>query len=99
MTMSQNRIDRIFHAAASDSCDAPFLLFEDGTSASYSDVFDRASRLASVISQAGIEPGERVLSLVENSREAIEFFLSVAPSLGLSVLPSTTTVLRLKLSH
>ncbi len=87
MTMPQNRIDRIFQAAASDSSDAPFLLFEDGTSASYSDVFDRASRLASVISKAGIEPGERVLSLVENSREAIEFFVgcAVAGVIGVAV--------------
>ncbi|MEQ8899021.1 MAG: AMP-binding protein [Roseovarius sp.] len=85
--MPQNRIDRIFQAAADDSRDVPFLLFQDGSSASYGDVFDRASRLASVISQAGIAPGERVLSLVENSREAIEFFVgcSIAGTVGVAV--------------
>lgn len=87
MIMPQNRIDRILQAAADDSRDAPFLLFQDGTSASFGEVFDRASRLASVISQAGISPGERVLSLVENSREAVEFFIgcAVAGTVGVAV--------------
>ena len=87
MIMPQNRIDHIFQAAADDSCNASFLLLQDGTSASYGEVFDRASRLASVISQAGISPGDRVLSLIENSREAIEFFVgcSIAGAVGVAV--------------
>jgi len=76
--MSQNRIDQIFLAAAKDSGERPYILLRDGPAATFANTFERASQLAGVFAAAGIKPGDRAASLLDNSREAIEFFVACA---------------------
>lgn len=92
MNVSQNRIDRIFLAASRDSGDRPYLLFRDGSTASFAEVFEAASRLAGVFAAAGIGPGDRVASLLDNSRESIEFFVacSIAGAIGVVINTHST---------
>lgn len=91
--MSQNRIDQIFLAASKDCGERPYLLLRDGPAATFADVFERASRLAGVFAAAGIKPGDRVASLLDNSREPIEFFLacSIAGAIGVVINTHSTS--------
>lgn len=86
MTKPHQRIDAIFRDAADDSADVPYLLFRDGTTATYAHTFARARRLAGVLQAAGVRPGDRVACLLENGREAIEFYVATAIAGAIGVL-------------
>lgn len=92
MTQRVHRIDRILFDASRDSGNKTFLLTLDGTEISYGAVFEQASRLAAVIVAAGIAPGERVLALLDNSRETIEFYTgcAIAGVIGVAVNSHST---------
>lgn len=89
MAVMADRLDRILAKAALDSGDKPFLVAPDGSEISYGEAFDQACRFATVIREAGIAPGERVLSLVDNSPEAIQFFIGCAVAGVVSVAVNT----------
>lgn len=93
MTQSGNRIDQILFDASRDSANATFLLQKDGTEISYGAVFERASRLAAVIGEAGIAPGGRVVAVLDNSPETIEFHIgcAIAGVIGVAVNSHSTT--------
>ncbi len=70
------RIDRVFHLAAKDSADRVHLLLPDGAAVSYAETYDRVRRLATVLRDGGVTPGDRVAAMHRNARELVEFFVA-----------------------
>lgn len=53
-----------------------FLERLDGTTLSYADLADISGRLASVLKELGVKPGDRVAAQVEKSAEALMLYLA-----------------------
>src|SRR5215218_1791577 len=53
-----------------------FLERPDGTTLSYADLIDISGRLASVLKELGVKPGDRVAAQVEKSAEALMVYLA-----------------------
>ena len=82
-------IDGIFAGRARDAAHATHLVFMDGSSSTYGETFERASRLAAILIEAGIEPGDRVACLMGNSRPLYEFFIGCSLA-GVVAVPINT---------
>ena len=87
-------VDSIFAAVAAENGAATHLVFTDGRSCSYGETFQRASRLAAVLAEAGIEPGDRVACLLGNSRALYEFFIGCAMAGAIAVPINTLSMAR-----
>lgn len=71
-------VDAVFRHAAEAHGNLPYLLFPEGGELSYADIYDRARRLAGAMQQAGIQPGDRVVSLLGNSPVLYEFYIATS---------------------
>lgn len=54
---------------AARHADRPFLSFEDGGSLTYGELDELTDRLATALAELGLQPGDRLLGLLTNSRE------------------------------
>ncbi len=64
------------HAAAAGREDTEFLIVEGGETITYVEMFERASRYARVLSDAGAMPGDRILVAVDKSVDAVAVYLA-----------------------
>lgn len=85
--MSNLLYDRLFAVHAGRS--APFLHLPDGGSISYSAFLDEASQLAHVLTEIGLEPGDRLAVQVEKSPWALMLYAASAQA-GVVFLPLNT---------
>lgn len=69
--------------------DRPFAQLPDGRRFTYGDLADASGRLANVLTQAGVEPGDRVAVQVEKSIEAVMLYLACIRA-GAIYLPLNT---------
>ena len=69
--------------------DKPCLLFEDGQSASYEQLFDQVHRIATVLIERGITPGDRVVSHCEKTQLTLSLYLACL-QLGAIYVPLNT---------
>ena len=76
----------------------PFLYLPDGTALSYSDFLAMASRIAHVLVQGGLAPGDRVAVQVEKSPEALALYAAAAQA-GIVFLPLNTAYTTDELSY
>ena len=76
----------------------PFLHLPDGTALSYSDFLAMASRIAHVLIQGGLAPGDRVAVQVEKSPEALALYAAAAQA-GIVFLPLNTAYTTDELSY
>jgi malonyl-CoA/methylmalonyl-CoA synthetase len=76
----------------------PFLHLPDGATLSYSEFLAMASRIAHVLVQCGLEPGDRVAVQVEKSPEALALYAAAAQA-GIVFLPLNTAYTTDELSY
>ena len=84
--MSNHLFDAI-RAAANPA--APFIETLDGRSWTYQDMVDQSGKLAGVLIELGVEPGDRVAVQVEKSAEALMLYLACVRA-GAVYLPLNT---------
>ncbi|MGY4750629.1 malonate--CoA ligase [Pannonibacter sp. Q-1] len=84
--MSNHLFDAI-RAAATPA--APFIETLDGRSWTYQDMMDQSGKLAGVLIELGVEPGDRVAVQVEKSAEALMLYLACVRA-GAVYLPLNT---------
>ncbi|CUA95613.1 malonate--CoA ligase [Pannonibacter indicus] len=84
--MSNHLFDAI-RAAANPA--APFIETLDGRSWTYQDMVDQSGKLAGVLIELGVEPGDRVAVQVEKSAEALILYLACVRA-GAVYLPLNT---------
>ncbi|TNF65268.1 MAG: malonyl-CoA synthase [Rhodobacteraceae bacterium] len=79
--------DRLFarHSGRGD----PFLHLPDGSTMSYADFLGQAARIAHVLRDAGLQPGDRVAAQVEKSPQALALYGACAQG-GFVFLPLNT---------
>jgi long-chain acyl-CoA synthetase len=82
-------IDGIFAERTGDAAHSTHFVFMDGSSSTYGETFDRASRFAAILITAGIKPGDRVACLMGNSRPLYEFFIGCSLA-GVVAVPINT---------
>ncbi|MEE8396067.1 MAG: AMP-binding protein, partial [bacterium] len=82
-------IDGVFAENAREAGQSTHLVFADGGTAGYGETFERANRLAAILIEAGIEPGDRVACLMGNSRALYEFFIGCSLA-GVVAVPINT---------
>lgn len=87
--MNSMTIDSIFASAAERSPQARHLQFLDGSSATYSETYERARRIAGALFSGGVGRGDRIVCLMGNRRELYEFFIA-ASLLGAIAVPINT---------
>ncbi len=75
MTSTGNFVQELHDAAAARN-DAPFLLQPGGEIITYGDLYLRAARLARVLTEAGVEPGDRVIMQVEKSVDSVALYVA-----------------------
>ncbi|MEC7427409.1 MAG: AMP-binding protein [Actinomycetota bacterium] len=61
-------VDAVRHQAAA-AAEREFLSFENGSSVSFSEFNDLTDRLGTALCDLGVQPGDRILGLLTNSRE------------------------------
>ena len=61
-------VDAVRHQAAA-AAEREFLSFENGASVSFSEFNDLTDRLGTALCDLGVQPGDRILGLLTNSRE------------------------------
>ena len=66
--------------------DQPLLLLEDGGRVTYRDAHEGSGRLAALLAQCGVQPGDRVAVQVEKSPEALLLYLACL-RVGAAYLP------------
>jgi malonyl-CoA/methylmalonyl-CoA synthetase len=76
----------------------PFLHIPGGTTLSYQDFLGTAARIANVMTQAGIKPGDRVAAQVAKSGEALALYAACVQA-GLIFLPLNTAYTADELSY
>jgi long-chain acyl-CoA synthetase len=89
MVATSSTVDGIFAERAGSAADAIHLVFTDGGSSTYGETFQRANRLAAILIQAGIQPGDRVACLLGNSRALYEFLIACGLA-GVIAVPMNT---------
>lgn len=94
MTEADKRIDQLFRQASQDAGLKPFLVLEDGRICTYGEVFERARRLAQSLVASGVERGDRILCLMRNSQELIEFYIACGLCGGVAVALNTLSTRR-----
>ena len=85
--MSNTLYDALF--APNAGRDDPFLHLPDGSVLSYSDFLASAARYAHVLTDAGLEPGDRLAAQVEKSPEALALYAACVQA-GVIFLPLNT---------
>ncbi|KID28460.1 acyl-CoA synthetase (AMP-forming)/AMP-acid ligase II [Prauserella sp. Am3] len=70
-------LSRLIRRTAKQHAERPAIIC-DGTSQSYAEVYRRSCRLANALAGLGIDQGERVATLTDNSPEALELILGTA---------------------
>jgi acyl-CoA synthetase (AMP-forming)/AMP-acid ligase II len=78
-------IPAILQRAASQFADRPALL-EEGRTIHYAELADRVARMAAVLLQKGLQPGERIAVLAPNSPHYLELYFATAHA-GLVLVP------------
>ena len=69
--------------------DAPFLTLADGRLETFRDFLDRSARIAHVITQLGVAPGDRLAVQVAKSPEALSVYVACVQA-GVIFLPLNT---------
>jgi long-chain acyl-CoA synthetase len=92
--MMPQTVDAIFASAAAESPDSVHLVLADGSTSSYAETFARADRLAALMVESGIEPGDRVACFVGNSRPLYEFFIAAGLAGAVAVPVNTLNTAR-----
>lgn len=87
MREADKRIDRLFRLAAHDSPDRTHLILD--STATYADTYDRARRMAAVLANGGVRPGDRVACIMQNCRELVEFYIACSLCGAVSVALNT----------
>lgn len=82
-------IDTIFATAARDASARTHLKLPDGASQSYSETFERASRLAGALVRRGIEKGDRLVIVMANGRALYECYIA-SSMVGAITVPVNT---------
>ena len=85
---SANLFD-IFRARFPKDAGAPFLILPDGHVFTYADLDSHAARIANLLTQLGVKPGDRVLAQVEKSPQAVFLYLAALRA-GAVFLPLNT---------
>jgi malonyl-CoA/methylmalonyl-CoA synthetase len=85
--MSENLFSRV--AARLADADAVFIRHPDGAALSYGQAFARAAQFANMLTQLGVEPGDRVAVQVEKSADALLLYLGCLRA-GAVFLPLNT---------
>lgn len=67
----------------------PFLHLQDGSVISHSDFLEKAARLAHVLTEIGLEPGDRLAAQVQKSPEALALYAACVQA-GVIFLPLNT---------
>jgi acyl-CoA synthetase (AMP-forming)/AMP-acid ligase II len=78
-------VDSVFRQAAKAHGNLPYLLFPHGGEVTYADIYESARRLAGAMQRAGIEPGDRVVSLLGNCRALYEFYIATSMAGAIAV--------------
>ncbi len=73
------------HEAAAPRNDAPFLLQPGGEILSYGDLYVRAARMARVLAEAGVHPGDRVIMQVDKSIDSVALYVATLHAGGVHV--------------
>ncbi len=92
--MAIQTVDAIFAEAASESPQSIHLVLADGSSWSYGESFERAGRLAALLVESGIAPGDRVACFLGNSRPLYEFFIACGLAGAVAVPVNTLNTAR-----
>ncbi len=87
-------IDGVFAECAQGAGQSTHLVFAEGGSSTYGETFDRANRLASILIEAGVEPGDRIACLMGNSRALYEFFIGCGLAGAVAVPINTLSTAR-----
>jgi malonyl-CoA/methylmalonyl-CoA synthetase len=64
------------HEAAASRSDAPFLLQPGGEIITYGDLYLRAAKMARILADAGVKPGDRVIMQVEKSVDSVALYVA-----------------------
>jgi len=94
--LSNPLYDRLFGRHAGRS--APFLHLPDGSTIRYADFLDTAARIANLLVQLGLQPGDRVAAQVEKSAEALALYAACAQA-GMVFLPLNTAYTAAELAY
>ncbi|MBT5138088.1 MAG: AMP-binding protein [Acidimicrobiaceae bacterium] len=73
------------HEAAASRNDAPFLLQPGGEIITYGDLYLRAAKMARVLQEAGVIPGDRVLMQVDKSIDSVALYVATLHAGGVHV--------------
>ncbi|MDP7602932.1 MAG: AMP-binding protein, partial [Alphaproteobacteria bacterium] len=92
--MTLQTVDAIFAGAAAESAESVHLVLADGSSWSYAETFARAQRLAALLVESGIMPGDRVACFLGNSRPLYEFFIATCLAGAVAVPVNTLNTAR-----
>jgi malonyl-CoA/methylmalonyl-CoA synthetase len=74
--MSENLFETFRRSLPADPTARPFLERPDGSTLSYADLLDLSGRMAKVLVELGVKPGDRVAAQVEKSPEALMVYLA-----------------------
>ncbi len=79
-------------AASEDRFERPFLIVPAGASVSYGEFWDRAGRMATVLTERGATPGDRVVVRVDKSPDAVALYAAclMAGTVHVPLNPSFT---------
>jgi len=71
-----HNIYELFATKFADHQADPFLTLPDGDSLTYGDIDRRSGAMATVLTEAGAEPGDRVVVQVDKSTDAVALYLA-----------------------
>ncbi len=77
LSLSEHSLDRVLDWRARQSPDAPFLAFQGRAPLSFGAVRSAALDLAFVLHQAGVAPGDRVVTIGSNSLEGVLLWFAI----------------------
>jgi malonyl-CoA/methylmalonyl-CoA synthetase len=69
--------------------ESPFLWFDDGSVLTYAAFLGLAARMAHVLAQGGLQPGDRLVAQVQKSTEALALYAACVQA-GVVFLPLST---------
>ncbi|MGB0867738.1 MAG: AMP-binding protein, partial [Granulosicoccaceae bacterium] len=94
--MSNHLFDALLAERQND--DRPFMLFADGGSWSYAQALTLSAKMAAVLVNHGIQPGDRVAVQVEKSPQAMALYFACLRS-GAVLLPLNTAYTATELAY
>jgi malonyl-CoA/methylmalonyl-CoA synthetase len=86
--LSDNLFD-LFRSRFPDDLRRPFIEMSDGTALGYDDLLERSGRMARLLTDSGVEPGDRVAVQVDKSPDALFLYLACLRA-GAIYLPLNT---------